>query len=174
MPLPQDTATLRAGAALGRKVAALLDPETAVPGVTENPVRPDLRDLAVLTASAEAKAKQFDLNLTARWGYAGQGGVVMPGSGDVRPGTRGAGFVDVHLNETTRWKDVPAAVWACTLGGYQVLKKWLSYREAILLKRPLTADEALDFTNHVRRLAALLALHPQLDAHYAASIAFPG
>ena len=174
MPLPQDTATLRAGAALGRKVAALLDPETAVPGVTENPVRPDLRDLAVLTASAEAKAKQFDLNLTARWGYAGQGGVVMPGSGDVRPGTRGAGFLDIHLNATTRWKDVPAAVWACTLGGYPVLKKWLSYREAALLGRPLTADEAHDFTHHVRRLAALLALHPQLDAHYAASIAGHG
>ncbi len=114
------------------------------------------------------------MNLTARWGYAGQSGVVMPGPDDVRPGTRGAGFVDVHLNGTTRWKDVPAAVWTHTLGGYQVLKKWLSYREAILLKRPLTADEAHDFTQHVRRLAALPALHPQLDTHYAGSIAFPG
>ncbi len=109
------------------------------------------------------------MSLTARWGYAGQGGVVMPGPGDVRSGTRGEGFVDVHLNATTRWKDVPVAVWNYTLGGYQVLKKWLSYREAVLLGRPLTADEALDFTNHVRRIAALLALHPALDAHYAAA-----
>ena len=28
-----------------------------------------------------------------------------------------------------------------------------------------------DFTNHVRRIAALLALHPQLGAHYAATAA---
>ncbi len=63
-------------------------------------------------------------------------------------------------------RDVPAAVWSYTLGGYQVLKKWLTYREAVLLHRPLTPDEALDFTRHVRRIAALLALHPDLDAHY--------
>lgn len=109
------------------------------------------------------------MSLTARWGYAGLGGVVMPGPGDVRGGTRGEGFVDVQLNAATRWKDVPEAVWNYTLGGYQVLKKWLSYREAVLLGRPLTADEALDFTQHVRRLTALLALHPALDAHYRAS-----
>lgn len=77
--------------------------------------------------------------------------------------------MDVHLNATTRWQDVPAAVWAYTLGGYQVLKKWLSYREAALLGRALTTDEALTFTRHVRRIAALLALQPDLDAHYRAS-----
>jgi hypothetical protein len=76
----------------------------------------------------------------------------------------------VHLNATTRWKDVPEAVWNYTLGGYQVLKKWLSYREAVLLGRSLTADEALEFTKHVRRIAAVLALQPELDAHYRASI----
>jgi hypothetical protein len=91
-------------------------------------------------------------------------GVVMPGSGEVRSGTCGEGFVDVQLHATTRWKDVPEAVWNYTLGGYQVLKKWLSYREAVLLGRPRTADEALDFTKHVRRIAALLAL----DSHYRA------
>lgn len=60
-------------------------------------------------------------------------GVVMPGSGEVRSGTCGEGFVDVHLHATTRRKAVPEAVWNYTLGGYQVLKKWLSYREAALL-----------------------------------------
>jgi hypothetical protein len=56
------------------------------------------------------------------------------------------------------------------VAGYQVLKKWLSYREAALLGRPLTPDEAQQFTHHVRRIASILALHPQLDAHYIASI----
>jgi hypothetical protein len=169
VPLPKGADTLSAGAALGRQVAALLDPETEVPGVTDKKIRPELHELAALTISKDAKSKTPDLALTARWGYAGQGGVVMPGPGDVRSGTRGEGFVDVHLNATTRWKDVPVAVWNYTLGGYQVLKKWLSYREAVLLGRPLTADEALDFTKHVRRIAALLALHPALDSHYRAS-----
>ncbi len=169
IPLPEDVKTLRAGAALGRQVAALLDPESEVPGVTDKKIHAELRDLAAITVSPDGKSP--DLSVAARWGHAGQGGVVMPGPGDVRAGTRGAGFVDIHLNATTRWKDVPADVWAYTLGGYQVLKKWLSYREAALLGRALTADEALEFTKHVRRIAALLALHPQLDAHYAATTA---
>ena len=170
VPLPLSADTLRAGAALGRQIAALLDPETDVPGVTDKKPRAELTGLGELTVTADAKPKTPNLALAARWGYAGQGGVVMPGPGDVRSGSRGDGFVDIHLNATTRWRDVPAAVWSYTLGGYQVLKKWLSYREAILLGRPLTADETLDFTRHVRRIAALLALHPALDAHYRAAI----
>ncbi len=170
VPLPLSAETLRAGAALGRQVAALLNPEIEVPGVTDKKLHPELTGLGELTVAATAKPKTPDLALAARWGRAGQGGVVMPGPGDIRSGTRGDGFVDIHLNATTCWRDVPDAVWSYMLGGYQVLKKWLSYREAILLGRPLTAAEALEFTIHVRRIAALLALHPRLDSHYAASV----
>ena len=166
VPLPKTGKILKAGADLGHQLAALLDPETPVEGVTSLKVRADLRGLGELTA----KGKTPDLAIVARWGYAGQGGVTMPGPGMVKSGTRGEGFVDIHLNETTRWKDVPAAVWAYTLGGYHVLKKWLSYRESALLGRPLTGDEAQEFTHHIRRIAAILALHPQLDAHYQASV----
>jgi hypothetical protein len=163
IPLSKSAETLLAGAALGRQLAALLDPETPVPGVTDLQVRPDLKGLAELTV--QPGAGKADLSIKARWGYAGQGGVVMPGPGMVRAGTRGEGYLDIHLNETTRWKDVPESVWSYTLGGYQVHKKWLSYREASLLGRPLTADEAQDFTHHVRRITAILVLHPSLDAH---------
>jgi hypothetical protein len=76
----------------------------------------------------------------------------------------------IHLNVTTRWKDVPEPVWNYTLGGYQVLKKWLSYRESALLGRPLTSDEAQQFTHHIRRITSILALHEKLDAHYGASV----
>jgi len=106
-----------------------------------------------------------DLAIAARWQIAGQGGVTMPGPGKVTTGTRGEGYLDIHLNATTRWKDVPEQVWNYTLGGYQVLKKWLSYRESALLGRPLTSDEAERFTHHVRRIASILALHEKLDAH---------
>lgn len=94
----------------------------------------------------------------------------MPGPGQITLGTRGEGYLDIHLNATTRWKDVPEQVWNYTLGGYQVLKKWLSYRESALLGRPLTPDEAQHFTHHVRRIASILALHERLDAHYGASV----
>lgn len=97
----------------------------------------------------------------------------MPGPGMVHFGTRGEGFLDIHLNTTTRWKDVPEPVWKYTLGGYQVLKKWLSYREAALLGRPLSSDEAQTFTHHVRRIASILALQQALDSHYADSVLHP-
>jgi hypothetical protein len=169
IPLPEDAKRLRAGAVLGRQLAALLDPETPATGVTDLKPRADLKGLGELVVQKGAGA-QPDLRVECRWGYAGQGGVVMPGPGKVTSGTQGDGFVDIHLNATTRWKNVPAPVWSYTLGGYQVLKKWLSYREYALLGRPLTGDEAQTFTHHVRRIAAILALHPALDAHYRASI----
>lgn len=171
VPLPADAATLRAGAALGRQLAALLDPETPVPGVTDLKPRPGLKGLGELAVAPGQKTP--DLSLDARWGYAGKGGVTMPGPGKVTSGTRGEGFLDIHLNATTRWKDVPEPVWRYTLGGYQVLKKWLSYRESALLGRPLTSDEAQQFTHHVRRIAAILAMGGELDGHYRSSTSDP-
>ena len=135
VPLPSSFETLGSGAELGRQVATLLDTETDAPGVTSGSLRPALKGLAELTVTGTAKPKTPDLSLTARWGYAGQGGVVMPGPGLVRNGTRGEGFLDIHLNTTTCWRDVPAEVWTYTLGGYQVLTKWLSYRELLLHRR---------------------------------------
>jgi len=38
-----------------------------------------------------------------------------------------------------------SSVWEYTTLGYQVLKKWLSYRDARVLKRPLTNEEAREF-----------------------------
>ncbi len=169
VPLPKTAQVLRSGAGLGRKIAALLDPETPVEGVTSLKVRVDLKGLGELALKPGEKTP--DLSLKARWGYAGQNGVTMPGPGQTSTGTRGDGFIDIHLNATTRWKDVPVAVWSYTLGGYQVLKKWLSYREVDLLGRALTSDEAQQFTHHVRRIAAILSLHTELDSHYQLSIA---
>ena len=43
---------------------------------------------------------------------------------------------------------MPARVWSYTLGGYQVVKKWLSYREKALLGRGLTGEEATEVMEH--------------------------
>ncbi len=75
--------------------------------------------------------------------------------------------VDVYLNGEAFWSNVPQAVWDYAIGGYQVLKKWLSYRETSVLGRDITKEEAREFTQMVRRIAALLLLEPVLDSNYA-------
>ena len=62
---------------------------------------------------------------------------------------------------------MPLAVWEYTIGGYQVIKKWLSYREFSVLGRALKTDEVREVSYMARRIAALIALQPQLDANYA-------
>ncbi len=190
VPLPASKKLLLASADLGRQVAALLDTETPVPGVTVSPVRAELKTIADLRFTGE-----MDLRVTAGWGHAGKGGVTMPGKGKLltrgfhpeeeaafkvgrasRPPTGetpallslGPSTHDIYLNATAYWRNVPEPVWNFTLGGYQVLKKWLSYREHDLLGRPLTTDEAREVTNIARRLAVLILLQPELDANYQA------
>ena len=87
------------------------------------------------------------------------------------PGTlegRGLGenAVDVFLNDGAFWRCVPSGVWTYTLGGYQVIKKWLSYREHGVLGRALTVEEAREVTGMARRIAAILLLEPSLDENF--------
>ena len=199
IPLPDSKAALLASAELGKQVAALLDTENGVEGVTAGKLRPEFKTIAVLSSAK-------NLTLTAGWGHAGQNGVTMPGKGrletrastaeeaaawaggasvpasrtpqdqaareDVRPtatASPGTSTHDVFLNESACWQNVPAKVWDYTIGGYQVLKKWLSYREFELLGRALTPDEAREVTHTARRIAALIRLQPELDQNYQAA-----
>ena len=74
----------------------------------------------------------------------------------------------MFLNDSTCWRNIPEPVWEFTIGGYQVIKKWLSYREKTLLGRGLNLDEVNYVTEMARRLAALVDLQPALDANYRA------
>ena len=65
---------------------------------------------------------------------------------------------DIHLNDRAYWRNVPASVWGYKLGGYQVLKKWLSYRERGVLGRALKPEEVQHFTDTARRIAGILGL----------------
>ena len=164
---------LRASGARGRELAALLDPETPVPGVTAGTLRPELAAISVPSTADGRNMIGDDFALTAGWGHFGTGDAVMPGQGraveraytaaerDVlgyTVGVLGDATVDVHLNDNARWSNVPAAVWNYKLGGYQVLKKWLSYRESKVLGRNLLPEEVQHFTDTARRVAAVLAL----------------
>ena len=83
VPLPDTAELLHASAALGRQVAALLDPEGAVPGVTSGKLRPELQAIGVITrvGGGTLNPAAGDLAVTAGWGHAGKGGVTMPGKG---------------------------------------------------------------------------------------------
>ena len=162
---------LLASAARGRELAALLDLETPVPGVTAGILRPELAAIAVPSTADGRNMTGDDFALTAGWGHFGTGDAVMPGQGRAveRDYTAGEGealgdtvavlgdaTVDVYLNDNARWINVPAAVWNYKLGGYRVLKKWLSYRESRVLGRSLLTEEVQHFTDTARRIAAIL------------------
>ena len=162
---------LTRSAARGRELAALLNPETPVPGVTEPPLRPETAAIAVPATADGRNMAGDDFAVTAGWGHFGRGGAVMPGQGravkrdfTLDEGTAmggalptlGAKTFDIHLNANAFWRNVPAAVWTYRLGGYQVLKKWLSYRERTILGRPLHPEEVQHFTDTARRICAIL------------------
>ena len=144
----------------------MLDTEAPVSGVTAGKIRDELKRVAVFQRvdGKPANPNAGDLDLTAGWGHAGKGGVTMPGKGKLIQ--RDDGAYDIFLNEDACWRNVPDPVWDYTIGGYQVIKKWLSYREKPLLGRGLTPDEVRYVTEMARRLAALIALHTSLDDNY--------
>jgi hypothetical protein len=77
----------------------------------------------------------------------------------------------VYLNEIAFCANVPAHVWSYTLAGYQVLKKWLSYRERAVLRRDLLREEARYLAAIAHRIAAILLLGPRLDEAYRSAAA---
>jgi len=144
----------------------LLDTEASVPGVTTGKIRDDLKHIAVFQRvdGKPASPEVGDLDLTAGWGHAGKGGVTMPGKGKLIRQDDGA--CDIFLNDVAFWRNIPETVWDYTIGGYQVIKKWLSYREKPLLGRGLTPEEVRYVTEMTRRLMVLVALQPSLDDNY--------
>ena len=161
--------TLAQSAARGRELARLLAPEAPVPGVTQAPLRPELAAIAVPATADGRNMAGDDFALTAGWGHLGAGGAVMPGQGRVveraaTPEERAANpalgdtTLDVYLNDRAFWRNVPAAVWNYKIGGYQALKKWLSYRERAILERNLLPEDVQGFPHIARRIGAILML----------------
>lgn len=194
IPLPDSLEALLTSAELGREIAGLLDTERPVTGVTQGAIRPELTVIGLVSRAGGGglNPDAGDLDVTVGWGRSGKGGITMPGRGKlierdytgieraaIEDGAAASGLspdeafallgettYDVYLNDRAYWRNVPARVWAYTIGGYQVMKKWLSYRETALLGRSLHAKEAREVTDMVRRIAAILLLEPRLDANY--------
>ena len=166
-------ATLTRSAARGRELARLLDSDTAVPGVTNGALRSDMATIALPATANGRNLTGEDFAVTVGWGHSSSGDAVMPGQGraveraytpsehaELGDGATvlGRTTYDIHLNDNAFWRNVPAAVWTYKLGGYQVLKKWLAYRERSVLDRALTPHEVQRFTEIARRIAAILTM----------------
>ncbi|MCY3767336.1 MAG: N-6 DNA methylase, partial [Gemmatimonadetes bacterium] len=169
-------AALAESAARGREIAALLDTETPVPGITQGPLRAEIAAIAAPATKGGRNMTGDDFAVTANWGHYGRNDAVMPGQGRAveRPftpeergtmnvtlpslGELGETTFDIWLNGNAYWRNVPAAVWNYRLGGYRVLKKWLSFRERDILGRSLKIDEVQHFTATARRVAAILSM----------------
>lgn len=167
IPLPATLEALQASARLGARVAELLDNPHAA-------TAPELGAVGRLKKVDAAAAAAQGYEVRAGWGNLQRGSVVMPGRGRVQeraasdlPSELGGRVLDVSLNDGWVWENVPLSVWEYTIGGYQVVKKWLSYREFGVLGRALSLDEAREVSRMARRLAELVRLGPKLDANYA-------
>ncbi len=191
---PDTADALRASTRLGREIAASLDPETPAARVTSGTLRPKIKAIAIISrvGGGPLNPDAGNLALTVGWGHGGKGGVTMPGKGRavrrdytpeewaaIRDGAAALGLTveaalehlgqatfDIYLNEVAYWCNVPEKVWNYYIGGYQVIKKWLSYREKALLHRPLTPDEAREVIHIARRLAPIVLMEPALNANY--------
>ena len=186
IPLPEDADALKVSAALGEQLSHLLDVGRDVPGVSVGALLGGLGVIALPNGQ--------DYKVALGWGHVqiNKTGsrIVMPGSGKTveRPWTDveraglttlaerhkvdlavvleliGDSAIDIHINGESRWLGVPSKVWAYELGGHQVLKKWLSYRESDVLGRALRGDEILHFAQTARRITEILCMGPTLDA----------
>ncbi len=62
------------------------------------------------------------------------------------------------MSDQAYWRDVPIEVWEYRLGCYQVLKKWLSYRESKVLGRALSLSVVSRFSEVAWRISGMLVL----------------
>ena len=179
LPLADAAAALAQSARRGRQLASLLDPDTPVPAITAGALRPEIAAIAAPATTHGHNMAGDDFVVTARWGHYGTGDAVMPGHGrlvereyttDERAAlgdtvaALGQTTFDVYLNDRTFWRNVPAAIWGYKLGGYQVLKKWLSYRERGVLGRALAPEEVLYFAQVARRIGGILLTSSKCNA----------
>lgn len=187
VPLPTTLSDLERGAELGGLVAALLDVGRPFEAVSAGWTAA-LRSIGVLRNVSEGG----DTDLSVRGWAIVQAAAVMPRDGRAvaRPWTEAewaelmatsallnapapvrellGEAVDVYLNDGTCLSGVPASVWDYKIGGYVVLRKWLSYRDHRVLGRSLQSREARHLVDIIRRLTSLVLLVPRLDSHYEA------
>jgi hypothetical protein len=189
IPLPENEIAIRKSAALGQKIAALLNLDIPVSGVTNGPIRPELKTIATLNRVDDVELDpETDLALTTAWQNVSpdqsqlverdylpaeraaieKGAATLGLSLDQLDHYFGLKTCDIYLNELVCWANIPLKVWGYRIGGYQVIRQWLSQREMRGLGRSLKLNEAQELTSIARRITAIILMEPALDANYRA------
>ena len=186
IPFPNSVEFLNESSNIGEQIAKLLNSEVNIEEITLN--YSDLnKEIAVISTTTNSTISSDELTLNANWGNKTVQGV-MPGKGKYEERVfskeeykifKASGYseqlihqllgettFDVFLNDHVFWKNIPSKVWNYHIGGYQVIKKWLSYREVSIIKRPLKKDEVREIVNTSRRIMALCLMKQELDSNY--------
>lgn len=174
LPIPKDVKLFDRLVAAGEQVTRPLDAARDAGDVIRAVVGADrARALGPLKRTDAKQVRPDDLKVTVTYWGGGKGRwKARPFTAEEVPATEygeawGERTGDLFLNENAYFGNVPELVWNYQLGGYPVLKKWLGYRQADRRDgKPLTDDERRWFPEIIQRLAALLAVGPQLDALY--------
>ncbi len=188
IPLPNSQELLVNSAKLGQEIANLLNLENS----QELPIKLPKFGLISRVNGGQLNPENGELAITVGWGHGGKNNVTMPGkgklidrhytdkeleaiaqsSGELKLSEEdilaqlGKTTCDIYLNEVAYWSNVPINVWNYTIGGYQVIKKWLSYREEKLLGRPLQIEEVKEVYNIIKRICTIILLQHQLNSNY--------
>ncbi|QEC69616.1 N-6 DNA methylase [Panacibacter ginsenosidivorans] len=186
IPLPNNKEDFKSSSQLGSQIVGLMNAEIEIEGVTIN-VLQLYKDIAIISKKDGSIISLDNLAIVANWGNKTVQGV-MPGKGkyeernfskDEYASFKSTGYseelihkllgettIDVFLNADVYWKNIPLKVWNYHIGGYQVIKKWLSYREESIIKRPLKKEEAREIVNISRRITALCLMEENLNNNY--------
>lgn len=175
LPIPKDTSLFSELVEKGEVVTRLLDADRDARDAIEVILGKDLASrIGPLKRVGGGNLKPEDLKVTVTYWGGGKGRwKPRPFETEEVPnakwgdGVWGDSTGDMFINDEVFFANVPEAVWTYQLGGYPTLKKWLGYRQADRRDgRPLSDDERKWLRQVIQRIAALLALGPELDSLY--------
>lgn len=175
LPIPKDRELFEGLVTTGEQVTRLLDANRDARDVIEAVLgRERAAAIGPLKRADGGNLRSADLKITITYWGGGKGrwrprhfGVDDAPLEAWGEGVWGERTGDLHISDDAFFAHVPEAVWTFQLGGYPVLKKWLGYRQADRRDgHPLTDGERKWFRQIIQRIAALLALGPELDALY--------
>ena len=170
LPIPRDRTLFDRLVEKGEQVTRLLDTNREADAIVETVLGHErAAALGPLHRADGGNLRPSDLNVTVSY-WGGSRGRWKPRNYLIEEAplpSWGERTGDLFINDGAFFANVPEAVWTYQLGGYPVLKKWLGYRQADRRdNKPLTDDERRWFRHIIQRVAALLALGPELDALY--------
>jgi Type ISP C-terminal specificity domain/N-6 DNA Methylase len=135
LPIPKDKEVFDQMAALGDKIAVLLDPMHDADAVVSDVLGKAARTLGVIRKRGASQVSEDDLVVSVAYYGAAKGKWVARAyaNNESQHPAWGATTGDLYINPDVHFANVPEAVWRYELGGYPVLRKWLGYHRRLVV-----------------------------------------